>query len=153
MDNPSRLVETHISTLVFVDDVVYKRKKPIRTDFVDFSTVRSRAAACRTEVELNRRLAPDVYLGVATVTLDRLDGGDPEVADHAVVMRRLPDDRRLTMLLGTPDANYEIDRLARLIAEFHVLARRGPDIDDACRLAIEILSAARYARRKVGEAQ
>jgi len=133
VDNPSRLVETHISTLVFVGDVVYKRKKPIRTDFVDFSTARARAAACRTEVELNRRLAPDVYLGVATVTLDRLDDSDPEVADHAVVMRRLPEDRRLAALLDDVDVGDEIDRLARLIAEFHASARRGPDIDDACR--------------------
>ncbi|MBS1836402.1 MAG: AAA family ATPase [Actinobacteria bacterium] len=133
MDLSSRTVDTHISTLVFLGDVVVKHKKPIRTDFVDFTTVGARGAACRNEVQLNRRLAPEVYLGVATVTLDRLDGSDPHVIDHAVVMRRLPEDRRLSTLLEDRDVGDEVDRLAQLIASFHASARRGPDIDDACR--------------------
>lgn len=132
MDTAARIVETHISTLVFLDDVVLKRKKPIRTAFVDFSTPDARAAACRTEVELNRRLAPDVYLGVATVTLDRLDGTGPSgPLDHAVVMRRLPVHRRLAAILDTAEVTDELRRLAHLLATFHASARRGPDIDDA----------------------
>lgn len=131
MDAPS-IIETHISTITFVGDRAYKRKKPVRTDFVDFTTLEARSAACRREVELNRRLAPDVYLGVATVTVDPLDGSQPEVLDHLVVMRRLPEDRRLAALLDTDAIGDELDRLARVLATFHTSARRGGDVDAAC---------------------
>src|SRR5690348_5652289 len=63
----SAVSETHTSTLFFVDDLVYKRKKPLDLGFSDFRDRHARLAACREEVRLNRRLAPDVYLGVAGV--------------------------------------------------------------------------------------
>jgi len=46
----------------------YKLKKSVDMGFLDFSTRCRRLAVCRREVELNRRLAPDVYLGVAEVS-------------------------------------------------------------------------------------
>jgi hypothetical protein len=83
---PARVIETHISVLVFVGDRVYKLRKPVRFGFLDFTDRRVREADCRREVELNRRLAPDVYLGVADIEMD----GEP--IDHMVVMRA-PGDR------------------------------------------------------------
>ena len=88
-----RVVETHISVLVFVGDRVYKLRKPVHFDFLDFTDRAIREADCRREVELNRRLAPDVYLGVADIVMD----GEP--IDHMVVMRALPDERRLATLV------------------------------------------------------
>ena len=61
--------ETHVSILLFLGDRVLKLRKPLRFDFADFSTLSARAEDCRREVELNRRLAPDVYLGVAEVIM------------------------------------------------------------------------------------
>ncbi|HNG24770.1 MAG TPA: hypothetical protein PLC03_12455, partial [Microthrixaceae bacterium] len=61
-------IETHSASLFFFGDRVYKVKKPVDLGFLDFRTEEGRAAACRREVELNRRLAPDVYLGVAQMT-------------------------------------------------------------------------------------
>lgn len=78
---PVRVVETHISVLFFVGDRVYKLRKPVRYGFLDFSDRAVREADCAREVALNRRLAPDVYLGVADLSL----GGEP--IDHMVVMR------------------------------------------------------------------
>ena len=117
---PAAVVETHISTLFFVGGRAYKLKKPVRTDFVDFSTREARRRACHREVELNRRLAPDVYLGVADVT-----GPDGELCDHLVVMRRMPSDRRLATLAaaGAP-LRREVAALARTIASFHANAAR-----------------------------
>jgi aminoglycoside phosphotransferase family enzyme len=96
--DPSRqgaeIVETHISSLVFDGDLVHKRKKPVRFAFVDLSTPERREAVCRREVELNRRFSGDVYLGVEEV-LDEAG----QVVDHAVVMRRMPADRRLASLV------------------------------------------------------
>ena len=62
-----RLVQTHISWVFIAGDRVYKVKKPVDFGFLDFSTLRRRAQACRREVELNRRLAPGLYLGVVPI--------------------------------------------------------------------------------------
>ena len=56
--------ETHMSWIFFADDRVFKLKKPVRFAYLDFSTLARRGAACRAELELNRRLAGDVYLDV-----------------------------------------------------------------------------------------
>lgn len=61
-----RIAETHTGMVFLVGDRAYKIKKPVLTDFLDFSTVERRESACADEVALNRRLAPDSYLGVAT---------------------------------------------------------------------------------------
>jgi len=81
---PAAVVETHISTLFFVGDRVFKLHKPVQFEFLDFREREARRVDCEREVVLNRRLAPDVYLGVADVEID----GEP--LDHMVVMRRLP---------------------------------------------------------------
>jgi uncharacterized protein len=119
------VVETHVSTLFFTGDRVFKLKKAVRTGFLDFTAERDRAAACHREVELNRRLAPDVYLGVADLTMD----GDQ--LDHFVVMRRLPPQRRLSAILDEPDVGQQVERVADLVADFHRSAERGPAIDAA----------------------
>ena len=92
---PAAVRETHVSTVFFVGDRVYKLKKPVKLDFLDFSTAAERERVCHREVELNRRLAPDVYLGVAEVL-----GPDGLPCDYLVVMRRMPDERRLSTLVG-----------------------------------------------------
>ncbi|WP_410643593.1 hypothetical protein [Amycolatopsis sp. lyj-346] len=86
--------ETHIGVVFLVGDLAYKLKKPVDLGFLDFSARETRERACRREVELNRRPAPDVYLGVSDVT-----GPDGSVCDHLVVMRRMPEDRRLSTLV------------------------------------------------------
>jgi uncharacterized protein len=58
------LVETHISWVFLAGERVYKIKKPVDLGFLDFRTLRQRRHFCQEEVRLNRRLAPDTYLGV-----------------------------------------------------------------------------------------
>jgi aminoglycoside phosphotransferase family enzyme/predicted kinase len=134
---PAELVETHISILVFVGDRAYKLKKPVAFPFVDLRTREQREHLCHREVELNRRLAPDVYLGVADVT-----GPDGEVCDHLVVMRRMPADRRLTTLVEQADPDVEpiMAELGMRLARFHRSAERSAAIDEAA-------SVERVARR------
>ena len=138
MTLPTRVVETHISSLFFVGDRVYKRKKPVRNGFLDFTTVESRRIACRREVDLNRRLAPDIYLGVADLRLEGIDSGvdggvtsPGEALDHLVMMRRLPEERRLSARLDSSTVGSDLRDVARLMATFHVSALRSPAIDDA----------------------
>jgi aminoglycoside phosphotransferase family enzyme len=89
-----QVIETHISWVFLTDRHAYKLKKPVRYDFLDFSTAERRYRACQDEIRLNRRLAPDVYDDVLPVTRDsrgllELDGQGQEV-DWVVKMRRLP---------------------------------------------------------------
>lgn len=118
------VVETHASTLVFLGNRVYKLRKTVDLGFLDLRERSVREAACHAEVELNRRLAPDVYLGVADVL-----GPDGAPCEHLVVMRRLPDDRKLARLIqGGPSMDAELRTLARLIADFHRCAARSEQI-------------------------
>jgi aminoglycoside phosphotransferase family enzyme/predicted kinase len=125
---PAAIAETHISVVAFVGDRAYKLKKPVALGFLDFTTRAGRRAACAREVALNRRLAPDVYLGVADVT-----GPDGQLADHLVVMRRMPSDRRLATLVadGAPGVSDRLHDLARLLADFHSRAERSTAVDQA----------------------
>jgi len=125
-DRPMELRETHIGAVFLVGDRAYKFKKPVDLGFLDFSTRQRRLDACRREVELNRRLAPDVYLGVADVSDEH---GRP--CDHLVVMRRMPQQRRLSALIADGAAlDGQIRALARLLAAFHAGALRSEQITE-----------------------
>ncbi|MFC0038633.1 AAA family ATPase [Actinomadura rayongensis] len=116
--------ETHTAVVFFVGDRAYKLKKPVDLGFVDFRDRADRERACHDEVRLNRRFAPDVYLGVADVT-----GPDGEICDHLLVMRRLPAERRLAALVraGEP-VDDALRATAKLLASWHARAPRGPEI-------------------------
>lgn len=121
------LAETHVSVIVFLGDRAYKLKKAVRTPFLDYRSREGREAICHREVALNRRLAPDVYLGVADV-----HGPDGAVCDHLVVMRRMPEDRRLSTLVRAGRADDDLmAAVARQVAAFHGRAERSPAIDAA----------------------
>ena len=104
-ESPSivEMIETHISWIFLTDRFAYKLKKPVKFEFVDFSAPELRHWACLEEVRLNRRLSPNVYLGVLPLSL-RSDGG-VELAgsgtpiDWVVQMRRLPADTALDQIL------------------------------------------------------
>ena len=123
---------THISAVFLAGPYVYKVKKPVELGFLDFSTIAKRRHYCEEEVRLNRRLAPEVYLGVVPVT--RGDGkvrveGDGEVIDWAVKMQRLPDEATLQSRLPRGEVDVQVvAALARKIALFHAQAESGPRV-------------------------
>lgn len=117
------LIETHISWVFLTGEYAYKIKKPVDFGFLDFSTLEKRRHCCEEEVRLNRRLAPNLYLGVLAVSgpADRpVIGGDGEVLDYAVRMRQFDTDAGFDRLLArgelTPD---HIDQAAQILADFH----------------------------------
>jgi aminoglycoside phosphotransferase family enzyme len=116
--------ETHMSWVFLTEHHAYKLKKPVRYDFLDFSTLAKRRASCEAEVRLNRRLAPDVYLGAVALARDargilRL-GADGEPVEWLVKMRRLPAEHMLDRRLraGRVD-DAEIRRVALRLADFY----------------------------------
>ncbi|WP_232327105.1 AAA family ATPase [Herbidospora yilanensis] len=122
----AQIKETHTAAVIFLGDRVFKIKKPVDLGFLDFTTLQARRAGCQEEVALNRRLAPDVYEGVADVV-----GPDGRICDHLVVMRRMPDDRRLAALVrsGQPVEEH-LRRIARLLANMHAHSPHRPEIDE-----------------------
>jgi aminoglycoside phosphotransferase family enzyme len=120
--------ETHMSWVFMAGDRVYKLKKPVRFAYLDFSTLDRREAACRAEDLLNRRLAPDVYLGVVPLTLSAAGlaiSGDGPVVDWLVVMRRLEENATLeAAVLGGWLRPTQVDRLATTLGAFYAHAPR-----------------------------
>lgn len=128
-------IQTHISLLFFAGRHVFKVKRPIDLGFLDYRTLEKRRFFCREEVRLNRRLAPQTYLGVVPVTRGadgavRIDG-DGEVIDYAVKMVRLPVERMMDDLLGRGEIDNAMMRaLATLLVDFHGRAPSGPGVDE-----------------------
>ncbi len=122
---PAEIRETHTGLVVLIGDRAYKVKKPVVTDFLDFSTTEDRENVCQREVSLNRRLAPTSYLGVAHV-VGLSDGpGEP-----IIVMRRHPDSRCLaTLVADGRSVEAELEEIATLLARFHLAAERNHLID------------------------
>jgi len=117
-------LETHISWLFLTDHFVYKLKKRVRFDFLEFSTAEKRKSACEQEVELNRRLARDVYLDVLPIVktarghlaLDR--AGEP--VDWVVKMHRLPATKALDVLINRGNLNdRDIESVAHRLTQFY----------------------------------
>ncbi|KAG7376697.1 hypothetical protein PHYPSEUDO_012874 [Phytophthora pseudosyringae] len=149
-----RVVHTHMSMVFLLPERVYKVKKQVDFGFADFSTLYKRFQACFAEVQLNQRLAPDVYVGVVPVSMKRatreicvrcddfwtpeksgnldwwLNDQFGEIVEWAVHMVRLPDDCTLLHRMDQGELTREmLDQVAEKLVEFHADARRGPKID------------------------
>lgn len=121
--DPPQIAETHVSWVVLVGDRAYKLLKPVDLGFLDHRTREARQRACVREVQINRRFAPDVYLGVLEV---RDEGGRPR--DHLIEMRRMPGARRLSRILATPEAPARVRVVGRAVAAAHARAPSSRDI-------------------------
>lgn len=119
-------IETHMSWVFLTPQHAYKLKKPVRYDYLDFSTVAARKTNCFEEQRLNQRLAPGVYLDVVPLTLNRGGEmrlrGEGEIIDWLVMMRRLPKQRMLDYLirqhvLEPVETHAVAEELARFYSE------------------------------------
>jgi aminoglycoside phosphotransferase family enzyme/predicted kinase len=137
-DIPIEMVQTHISVVLLGRHHVLKLKKPVDFGFLDYTTLDKRRNACEAEVKLNRRLCPDIYLGVQPVS--EVNGevhlsSEGQIIDYAVSMKRLPADCMLDRIVAEGRVTEAmIDRVAGRLDHFHQEARRGPDVDTYGRL-------------------
>jgi aminoglycoside phosphotransferase family enzyme len=135
-DPPQRveLRQTQMSYVFLADDYVYKIKKPVNFGFLDYTTLENRQFYCQKEVELNRRLCPDTYLGVVPVTNDNRHtyiGGSGEAKEYTVKMRRLPQEAMMDVLLADNKVTTPmLARVAETLVEFHEKAATGGDINN-----------------------
>lgn len=117
-------IETHLAWVFLTDRHAYKLKKPACYSFLDFRSLAARRRDAEEEVRLNRRLAPDVYLGVVALVMDRQGGlaleGEGVPVEWLVKMRRLPRSRMLDFAIasGSVDA-AALEAVAQLLATFY----------------------------------
>jgi len=118
--------ETHMSWIFLAGERAYKLKKPVRFSYLDFSSLARREAACRAELRLNRRLAPDVYLAVEPLTAVPKRGGTFSLGgsgpalDWLVVMRRLDERNTLQHALEERSVKpWQLDRVAATLVQFY----------------------------------
>lgn len=124
-------IDTHSAVVFLVGDHAYKLKRAVRYDYLDFSTVEERRRACEAEVLVNRRTAPDLYLGVVPLTreADRRValGGSGTPVDWLVHMRRFDDAGLMDQLAITKRLDVSVmAQLAAEIVRLHGLAEPQP---------------------------
>jgi len=122
--------ETHMSWVFLAGERVIKLKKPVRFPYLDFSTLARREAACRAELTLNRRLAPGVYDAVVPLVQGSgglAIGGQGEIVDWLVSMRRLDESRTLENALLTRQLSAsQVEHLVATLIAFYNRAERLP---------------------------
>ena len=128
-DGNVELLETHISWVLLAGDCAYKIKKPVKLPFVDYSSLEARRSFCEAELTLNRRYAPDIYLGLEPI------GGTPEAPrlgetpaiEWAVKMRRFDEKWRMDHVCARGELTPElVSDLVRAVAAFHRSASVAP---------------------------
>ncbi|WP_395736833.1 AAA family ATPase [Prosthecobacter sp.] len=116
-------VQTHASWVFIAPPYVYKIKRPVNLGFLDFSTLELRHEDCRHEVELNRRLSEDVYLGVECIRDGEGGlhfGGDGEAVEWVVKMRQMDPRYFLPQLMQSGDVGArEMDRIVEKLQRFY----------------------------------
>jgi len=126
------LIQTHISFVFLTKKFVYKVKKAVNFGFLDFSTLAKRRFFCEKELELNRRLCPDIYLKVVPINKSNVIKieGSGETVEYALKMKRLPQEKIMTVLLSEGKVgNRTIDDLAKIIVQFHSKALTNNEIN------------------------
>ncbi|MFG0266631.1 MAG: AAA family ATPase [Rhodopirellula sp. JB055] len=123
VESPVVVHETHLSFVFLAGKFAYKIKKPIRTDFQDYSTLELRRHFCEEEVRLDRRFANGLYIGVVPITLTgeqpTIDG-EGDFIEYAVKMHRFSSDALLSDRIRAGKlATSDVLQLATIIADFH----------------------------------
>ncbi|HSR36509.1 MAG TPA: hypothetical protein VLL73_04940 [Desulfurivibrionaceae bacterium] len=127
-----KLVQTHISYVFLAGDFVYKFKKPVNFGFLDFTTLEKRKHFCEQELVLNRRLCPDLYLGIVPVNeqggaLSLSGPGEP--VEYGVKMARMPEAGMMANFIASGKLDRAmIDRIVAMLVPFYQQADGGPEI-------------------------
>ena len=118
-----QILQTHISWIVLTGDWAYKIKKPVKFDFLDFSTLEKRLTYCRRELEINQCFAPQLYHDVVPITRGanawEVEGRGP-IVDYAVKMTQFPADALLSTQLAAGRVSVpQMSTLAAKVARYH----------------------------------
>jgi aminoglycoside phosphotransferase family enzyme len=151
------LLETHISWVLLTGRFAYKVKRPVHYPFIDLRRSAQRRRLCYEEVRLNRRFAPELYLGACTVRLRHGEariGGSGRIIEHAVRMRQFPHSEELGTLLDQHGIEpVELENFGLELARLHARLPAGRARQRWGKPAAQVESMRRNARESVRAAQ
>ena len=154
------LAQTHISWVFLAGDLVYKFKKPVNFGFLDFSDLAKRRHCCRQELELNRRLCPDIYLGLVSLCradegFALADGERPDAVEYGVKMRRMPEERMMPRRIAAGAlAESHLDAVVDALVPFYSQAAACGEIDGFGRaeaVAVNVLENFEQTQNFIGQ--
>jgi aminoglycoside phosphotransferase family enzyme/predicted kinase len=136
-------IETHCSHIFLSGDRAFKLKRAIAFSYLDYQSLEARERCIKAEFALNRRTAPQLYLGCLKIIrtapnrLALAPASDPAPAlDWLVEMRRFADD---ALLADRADRGLltvaQMRDLADAIHDFHEGAAERPDHGGAMEMA------------------
>ncbi|MEM8744746.1 MAG: hypothetical protein AAGF14_08950, partial [Pseudomonadota bacterium] len=132
-------VDTHAAVVFLAGPFAYKVKRAVKFPYLDFSTREKRHAVCLREVEINRRTAPDIYLGVVPIAMTtgrglEIDGAGTPI-EWAIRMRRFDEEKLFDRLAGGGELPLEMmTALAGEIVALHGGERALRSIDGAAQM-------------------
>jgi aminoglycoside phosphotransferase family enzyme/predicted kinase len=127
---PVSVRETHTAWVFLTGDRAYKVKKPVRMEFLDFSTLERRRAVCLEEVRVNRELAASLHMRMRAIVARAqsyalVDDHAPDAVEYAIEMRRFDEERTMAALVGRGELTAgHVRDVATRLAAFHASARR-----------------------------
>jgi aminoglycoside phosphotransferase family enzyme len=121
------MLQTHISWIFLTGRHAYKVKKPVNFGFLDFSTLDKRKHFCERELEINRKLSPEIYLQVLPITGEGIKGsGEP--IEYCIKMRELPQEALMSNQIGKVDQSV-IDKIIDILIDFYQKTESGEKIN------------------------
>ena len=140
------LVQTHISFVLLAGDSVYKWKKPVDFGFLNFSTLEKRKYYCEQELQLNRRLCPDLYKELVTINKDGESfclNGSGEVVEYGIRMARMPEEKMMGRIMAAGELNRDhLDAIIDQLVPFYLAAAGDTAIQEfgvASSVAVNVL--------------
>jgi len=140
------LVQTHISFVLLAGDYVYKWKKPVDFGFLNFSTLEKRKYYCEQELQLNRRLCPDLYEELVTINKDGDSyclNGSGEVMEYGIRMARMPEEQMMGRVMGRGElTRNHLDDIIDQLVPFYEAAAGDDEIKEfgkATSVAVNVL--------------
>lgn len=124
------VIETHLSWIILTGSFAYKIKKPLNLGFQDFTTLEKRQHYCELEVNLNKRLAPLLYLKVVKITGSsshpEFEGSGP-VIEYAIKMVEFSQEALLAKLATSHTLKRQhILDITEQLAHFHLTTSIAP---------------------------
>jgi hypothetical protein len=123
VQEPVKLIQTHISYVFLTGDYAYKVKKPVNFGFLDFSTLKKRQHFCQEELRLNQRGAAELYLEVLPITQEEGYhlGGRGEAVEYVLKMRQFPQETLLSSMFERNElSEAHMQELGRVVADYHL---------------------------------
>ena len=134
VQTPVQLLQTHISYVFLTGEFAYKVKKTTQFGFLDFTSLEKRAYFCQTELRLNRRLSPNLYLAVLPIYQSQgschlSPTPQAEIIDYTLKMRQFPQSGLFSHLFKAQKLTSEhLIKLGKIVAAFHASAATDPEI-------------------------